>query len=256
MPSASVTDVVATIVFWGAMLPIAGFTFDGIGYGIVMASRPYTQHLPPAVQEFLDNGGWWLVLSALVVAVGFWLRSLWRRLRRAISHKSRHYRKRPAHDKDSPLVIDLDLVGDAFTDPGPQKITERGQPGRLWLVVLAPSPSYVGDLLPEMAESLLDWLLPGLGEILDADKPRKVIWPRHPSLDRFVQRFHQLVRIPEVKGRRSPWVLISGAAHLGRQTVFLGLAVFLYKTSYQREIQVAGEKWNEVLDVQKVIEEV
>ena len=276
MPSASVTDVVATIVFWGAMLPIAGFTFDGIGYGIVMASRPYTQHLPPAVQEFLDDGGWWLVLSALVVAVGFWLRSLWRRLRRAISHKSRHYRKRPAHDKDSPLVIDLDLVGDAFTDPGPQKITERGQPGRLrfvvlrgpqqitvrgqpgrlWLVVLAPSPSYVGDLLPEMAESLLDWLLPGLGEILDADKPRKVIWPRHPSLDRFVQRFHQLVRIPEVKGRRSPWVLISGAAHLGRQTVFLGLAVFLYKTSYQREIQVAGEKWNEVLDVQKVIEEV
>lgn len=223
---------------------------------IKTATAPYTQHLPPAVQEFLDDGGWWLLLLALVVAVGFWLRALWRRLRRAMSHKSRQRRKRHAQDKDSRLVIDLDLVGDAFTDPGPQQLTVRGQPGRLRLVILAPSPSYVGELLPEMAESLLDWLRPGLGEILDADKPRQVVWPRHPSLDRFVQRFHQLVQIPEVKGRRSPWVLISGAAHLGRQSVFLGLAVFLDKTSYRREIQVAREKWNEVLDVQKVAEEV
>jgi hypothetical protein len=223
---------------------------------IKTASAPYTSHLPPVVQDFLDDGGWWLVLLALAVAVVFWLRALWRRLRRAISHKSRHRHKQRSHDKDSPLVIDLDLVGDAFTDPGPQQITVRGQPGRLRLVILAPSPSYVGDLLPEMAENLLDWLQPGLGEILDADKPRQMVWPRHPSLDRFTQRFHQLVQIPEVKGRRSPWVLISGAAHLGRQSVFLGLCVFLDKTSYQREIQVSREKWNEVLGVQKVTEEV
>ena len=168
----------------------------------------------------------------------------------------RRRRRRRSDDKKSPLVIDLDLVGDAFTDPGPNQITVRGQPGRLRLVILAPSPSYVGDLLPEMSESLLDWLHPGLGEILDSDKPRQVVWPRHPSLDRFTERFRQLVRIPESKGRRSPWVLISGSARLGRQTVFLGLAVFLDKTTYQREIQVSREKWNEVLDVQKVTEEV
>src|SRR5579883_748243 len=218
---------------------------------IKTASAPYTQHLPPAVQDFLDEGGWWLVLLALVVAAGFWLRALWKRLRRAISGKSRR-RKRRAHDKESPLVIDLDLVGDAFTDPGPQQITVRGQPGRLRLVILAPSPSYVGDMLPEMSESLLEWLHEGLGEILDSDKPRQVVWPRHPSLDRFVERFRQLVQIPEVKGRRSPWVLISGSARLGRQTVFVGLAVFLDKTGYQREIKVAREKWDEVLGVEKV----
>jgi hypothetical protein len=222
---------------------------------IKTASAPYTQHLPPAVQEFLDDGGWWLVLLALVVAVGFWLRAFWRRLRRAMSGK-RHRRRRRSGDKESPLVIDLDLVGDAFTDPGPNQLTVRGRPGRLRLVILAPSPSYVGELLPEMSESLLDWLHPGLGEILDSDKPRQVVWPRHPSLDRFTERFRQLVRIPESKGRRSPWVLISGAARLGRQTVFLGLAVFLDKTDYKREIQVSREKWNEVLDLQKVTEEV
>jgi hypothetical protein len=220
------------------------------------ASAPYTQHLPPAVQDFLDDGGWWLVLLALLVAVGFWLRAFWRRLRRAMSGKSRHRRKRRSGDKDSPLVIDLDLVGDAFTDPGPQQITVRGQPGRLRLVILAPSPSYVGDMLPEMSESLLEWLHAGLGEILDSDKPRQVAWPRHPSLDRFSERFRQLVQIPEAKGRRTPWVLISGSARLGRQTVFVGLAVFLDKTGYQREIQVSREKWNEVLDVQKVAQEV
>jgi hypothetical protein len=50
--------------------------------------------------------------------------------------------------------------------------------------------------------------------------------------------------------------LISGSAHLGRQIVFVGLAVFLDKTDYKREIQVTREKWNEVLGLQKVTEPV
>jgi hypothetical protein len=219
------------------------------------AAAPYTQHLPPAVQEFLDDGGWWLVLLALIVVAGLWLRAMWRRVRRILFPR-RHRGRRRSHDKESPLVIDLDLVGDAFTDAGPQQITVRGQPGRLRLVVLAPSPSYVGELLPEMADSLLDWLHPGLAEILESDKPRQVVWPRHPSLDRFVQIFHKLVQIPEAKGRRSPWILISGSAHLGRQIVFVGLAVFLDKTDYKREIQVVREKWEEVIGLQKVTEPV
>lgn len=222
---------------------------------IKTATAPYTKHLPGAVQEFLDDGGWWLVFLALVVVVGFWLRALWRRLRRAMSHK-RHRHRHHVRDGGSPLAIDLDLVGDAFTDPGPQQITVRGHPGRLRLVILAPSPSYVGELLPEMAENLLDWLQPGLGEIIESDKPRQLVWPRHPSLDRFAQIFHKLVRIPESPGRPSPWMLISGAAHLGRQSVFLGLAVYLDKTGYQREIQVSREKWSEVLGVQQVTQTV
>ncbi len=217
------------------------------------AAAPYTQHLPPVVQEFLEDGGWWLVILALFVVALLWLRALWRRVRRVLFPRRRGRRR---GRKDSPLTIDLDLVSDAFTDPGPNQITVRGQTGRLRLVILAPSPSYVGDLEPEMAESLLDWLHPGLAEILASDKPRQVVWPRHPSLDRFVQMFHKLVLIPEPKGRRSPWILISGSARLGRQTIFVGLAVFLDKTDYKREIQVAREKWDEVIGLQKVTEPV
>jgi hypothetical protein len=224
---------------------------------IETACAPYTKYLPEPVQEFLEDGGWWLVFAALAVAVLFWLRALYRRGKRALFHKHRHHRKaRRAHGSENPLVIDLDLVGDAFSDPGPHQIAVRGQPGRLRLVVLAPSSGYAGDLLPEMAESLLDWIQPGLGEIVASDSPRVVVWPRHPSVGRFTEVFHKLVQAPEVKGRRSPWVLLSGAAHLGRQTVFLGLAVFLDKTTYQREIEVAREKWGEVLSVQKVVEPV
>ncbi|MHB1426442.1 MAG: hypothetical protein ACYC3I_25045 [Gemmataceae bacterium] len=217
------------------------------------AAAPYTKHLPPSMQEFLDKGGWWIVLAALAVASLLWLRTMWRRLRRALFHKRRALRKQ-AKDKKSALVIDLDLVGDAFTDPGPQQITVRGEPGRLRVVVLAPSPNYVGELMPEMAESLLDWLLPGLGETIEFDKPRLLAWPRHPSLGRFVERFRELVQIPEVKGRRSPWILIPGSARMGRQTVFVGLVIFLDKTSYLRELQIEREKWNEVLGLQKVTE--
>jgi hypothetical protein len=218
------------------------------------ACAPYTKYLPAAAQEFLDDGGWWLVLIALVVAAACWLRSLGRRVKRIV-FPSRH-RKRRGRGKGSPLAIDLDLIGDAFTDPGPQQITVRSQPGRLRLVVLAPSPSYIGDLEPEMADSLLDWIHPGLGDILEFDKPRRVVWPRFPSLNHFVQMFHRLVQIPEAKGRRSPWMLISGSTRLGRQTIFLGLAVFLDKTSYQRTVQVVKEKWNEVLGMQEVREPV
>ncbi len=101
------------------------------------AAAPYTQHLPLAVQEFLDDGGWWVVLLALVVVAGFWLRALWRRVRRILFPRRRRSRRR-SPDKESPLAIDLDLVADAFTDPGPHQITVRGQSGRLRLVVLAP----------------------------------------------------------------------------------------------------------------------
>ncbi|HEY7428349.1 MAG TPA: hypothetical protein VH682_29220 [Gemmataceae bacterium] len=222
---------------------------------IETACQPYTKYLPPVVQEFLEDGGWWLVLGALAVGAGFWLRALVRRLKRALSRKGRRGSKaRRARHAERALAIDLDLIADAFTDPGAQQITVRGQPGRLRLVVLAPSSSYVGDLLPEMAESLLDWLQPGLGEILTYDSPRVVVWPRHPSLGRFTEMFHKLVEVPEVKGRRSPWMLLSGATRLGRQTLFLGLAVYLDKTTYQRTIEIAKEKWNDVLGVQKVTE--
>ncbi len=219
--------------------------------------RPYTKYLPEPVQEFLEDGGWWLVFAVLAVAVLFWLRALYRRGKRALSHKHRHHRKaRRAHASENPLVIDLDLVSDAFSDPGAHQVAVRGQPGRLRLVILAPSSGYAGELLPEMAESLLDWIQPGLGEIVASDCPRVVFWPRHASVGQFAEMFHKLVQAPEVKGRRSPWVLLSGAAHLGRQTVFLGLGVFLDKTTYQREIEVAREKWGEVLSVQKVVEPV
>jgi hypothetical protein len=222
---------------------------------IKTACQPYTKYLPPAVQEFLEDGGWWLVLAALAVGAGFWLRALARRLKRALSRKGRRGSKaHRARVAERALAIDLDLVADAFTDPGPQQITVRGHPARLRLVVLAPSSSYVGDLLPEMAESLLDWLQPGLGEILTYDSPRVVVWPRHPSLARFGEMFHKLVEVPEVKGRRSPWMLLSGATRLGRQTLFLGLAVYLDKTTYQRSLEIDKEKWGDVLGVQKVTE--
>ena len=60
---------------------------------IETACAPYTKYLPEPVQEFLEDGGWWLVFAALAVAVLFWLRALYRRGKRALFHKHRHHRK-------------------------------------------------------------------------------------------------------------------------------------------------------------------
>jgi hypothetical protein len=209
------------------------------------ATQPYTHYLPTVVQEFLDDGGWWLVLLGLAIVALLWVRSLIRRLRRA--SKSRKKRVRAKH---SALREELRFVSDAMTEVGPRQVVVRHRPGRLRLVIVAPSVSYIGDLLPEMADNLLDYVQPGLAEVVDHDQPRVRVWPRHPSEQSFLHNFFKYVEVPEAAGRRSHWVLVGGTLRLGRQRLYLGLAMFADVAGDLREVRVQGENWESVLQVQ------
>lgn len=215
------------------------------------ATQPYTQYLPEGVQEFLDDGGWWLVMLALAVVFFLWGRRLLRRVRRALSR-----RRKQRKETIKKMRIELEQVGDAFTDPGAQQIRVGNFTGRLRLVVLAPSASFVGELLPEMAENLLDYLLPGLGGIVESDQPKISVWQRQASEAQFASLFKALVRVPESPGRPSPWMLVSGSLRMGRQTLFVGLAVFMDRLMHRREIQVEKANWESVIGLEKAMQTV
>ncbi len=216
------------------------------------ASRPYTMHLPVIVQVFLDDGGWWLVILALAVVAWFWARGLYRRVKRILFSK----KKRRKKVKDSPMRVLLREVGDALTEEGPVQATVREMPVRLRVVVVAPGVTYLGELLPEMAESLLDYVKPGLADVLESDVPRVVVWPRQPSEDRFQQLFFGNMEVPEPRGRRSHWVLLAGTIRLGRQKVHLGLAAYAEQASLLREVRIDKENWEPVLGLQPTEERV
>ncbi|MFO0879834.1 MAG: hypothetical protein U0840_21010 [Gemmataceae bacterium] len=209
------------------------------------AAAPYTQHLPPVVQEFLDDGGWPWVLLGLGGVGLLSVYSTWSRFRAALQRKKRRKKKLLTATE-----IDLEDISHAFNDPGKNQVAVRGFPGRLRLVVMAPASSYVGDLLPEMSESLLDWIRPGLGEIYENDCPRVVVWPRISSEGRFTALVSGGILIPEERGRKTPWIVMSGTTHLGRQRIYLALAVFLDRPGYIREIQVSREGWSELVTIQ------
>lgn len=215
------------------------------------ATQPFTQYLPLGVQEFLDDGGWWLVLTALAVLFLLWGRRMVRRIRRVL--KRRRKQKKETIKK---MRIELEEVGDAFTEAGPRQIRVGNFTGRLRVVVLAPSASFVGELLPEMAENLLDYLLPGLGEIIESDQPKVTVWQRQSSESQFAGLFKTLVQAPETSGRPSPWVLVSGSLRMGRQTLFVGLAVFMDRIQHRREIQVEKADWESVIGLEKSTEQV
>jgi hypothetical protein len=226
---------------------IAGITatLDPYLEPVKEATRPYTRYLPAAVQEFLDDGGWWLVLLALVVVALLWVRSVVRRLRRA--HAARKKRRKKARGL---LREELRMVGDALTEVGPNQAVVRDRPVRIRLVVMAPAVSYIGDLLPDMAANLLDYVRPGLGEVVDNDVPRVRVWPRQASEAAFFETFFRSVVIPEARDRRTHWVLVAGTLKLGRQKLFLGLGTYADTASNMREVRVQKEDWDPVLRVQ------
>ncbi len=211
--------------------------------------RPYVAYLPPVVQEFLDDGGWGLVLVVLSVVAAIWGWRLIRRVRRALFRSKRRRGKKlqPIHA----LREELRFIDDAATDPGEMQAVVRNRPVRLRLVVMAPAVSYVGELLPEMAENLLDFVRPGLGDVVLADVPRVKVWPRPPGEGTFVNLFFRMVQPPEARTRRSHWVLLAGTIRLGRQKVHLGLAVYADIASHLREIRVEKENWESVLELRK-----
>jgi hypothetical protein len=209
---------------------------------------PVTERLPEPVQNFLEKGGWWGILGVLGFIALLWLRSLLRRLRRP-SVPKRTKNKGRSKSGGVKLTVNLSKVGQPETDAGPRRLTVKGVPARLRLVILSPGSKFSQGLSEEMVDRVLDWIKPGLAQVTAPDEPRARLWPPSYSREGFTATIRDNVVIPEPKGERSNWVVVSGRVTMGLTTINVGLILFADEPNTLRNISIKGEQWLGALGV-------
>ncbi len=214
---------------------------------------PVTKHLPEPVMAFLDGGGWWGVLGVGAILALLWLRWLVRKLGGAVS-RPRKKKKRRTKTVAIKLKESLRQVGEAYTEEGPKRLTVRGLPARLRLVVLSSGTRKTGGLSEEMVDRVLDWIKPGLAEATASDYPRVRLWPPFYSFDGFATALAANITIPEPKGEKSHWVVVAGQVKMGLAVIHVGLALYADDPNTLRNLKVPGEQWLSVLGVKETRE--
>jgi len=210
--------------------------------------EPLTNSLPPPVRDFLDNGGWWVVLGvlALIALLVIWgiADRLFRRLFR---------RRAPWGEWNKELNEDLAGYPPPIRPAGNQRLTVYHLPVRLRLVVLAPAGTETQINL-ENVNQLLDQVVPGLGGIAANDQPRVRAWPPQLSQQGFAIAFQRHTRRPEPQGTPSHWLLVAGRAQIGRQTVLLGLALWLDQPATLNHVVLEPHQWLDVVRIKSTSE--
>ena len=204
---------------------------------------PLTDSLPPEVRNFLDAGGWWIVLGivALVLLLVLWavvdrcVRALFRRRPPSLEESDRKFYENLAA---YPPPADMDV----------RRLALYHLPVRLRLVVMAAigtDPS----LDEETALPLLDRVVPGLGAIAAQEQARIRMWPSQVSQQGFTLAFHRRTRRPEADGELSHWILAAGRAQTGRQAVLLGLALWTDEPTTIGRLSIDTYQWLDVLRI-------
>ncbi len=224
--------------------------FDPYLESVRESSAPVTQQLPPPVQHFLDAGGWWLVVGGLALLSGMWLGALRERYELRLNALPERQVKRSRTDVGD-VREDLETLPPFPGAPGPQRLTVKGLPARVRLIVLAPAGRDLADLAPELADTLLDWIRPGLSALVEHDAPQVRVWGRQYSPEGFARSFHNNLRCPDPEGARSRWVLVDGTVVVGRQRVHLGLALYCDQPNTIRHVTLSDGQWLDVLGVRE-----
>ena len=209
---------------------------------------PVTDALPPGVRNFLDSGGWLLVLgmAALIVLLLVWgiLDRVLRRLFR---------RKLTPGDWAKELDEELASYPPLVRPAESKRMTIYHLPVRLRLVVVAPAGSET-RVDVENVNALLDQLVPGLGTIAANDLPRVRAWPPQLSQQGFAISFQRHTRRPEPEGAPSHWLLVAGRAQVGRQTILLGLALWLDQPTALNPVVLEPHQWLDVVRIKSASE--
>jgi hypothetical protein len=196
--------------------------------------------LPQAGRDFLDGGGWFLVLVVVavlvLVVVGLVLRSVAKLF------------ARKAPPREESLHENLAEYPAAPGQPGPRRLLVEGSPARVRLVVIAPMGKQA-TVTAEQAAGLLEHVVRGLGNVCEHDKPRVRVWPPQLSVEGFGHQFHRHTAKPEREGQPSRWALAAGKARVGQSYILLGLALQTDEEQTLAPMVLKPEQWNQVLRI-------
>src|SRR5262249_13971130 len=197
--------------------------------------------LPQAGRDFLDAGGWYLVLALagvlVLIVVGLVLRSI-----------IRMFARKPPPAPEADLREDLAEYPPAPGKPGPRRLEVNGIPARVRLVVLAPVGKQAG-VSAGQAEQLLEYVVRGLGGVCQHDKPRVRVWPSQLSVEGFGNQFHRFTAKPEGEGHPSRWALVAGKARVGQSYILVGLALHTDEEQTLPPLMLEPQQWNDVLRI-------
>jgi len=215
--------------------------------------KPLTDHLPEPVNNFLKNGGWWLVLGFLVLIFISWTRAMYFKIKRAFRKGNPEKKKRLISSEKwvaGDLVEDLASMTAPINRPGNSRITIKGLPARIYLIIMAKAGGSGPNLNENQFKTILDYILPGLGSVGVRDYPRVRIWEPQYSPEGFNTMFSQNIRIPDPKDTKSKWILVSGAVKMGQDKVYLGFAFSADEANLVRSVLIQKDQWLDVLRIE------
>lgn len=201
---------------------------------------PLTDHLPQPVRDFLDSGGWWVVLGVAALLAFALLMLLIRWVERRFRRKDDH------GDEDRALQLDLSGCPLPVTPLGDPYLACYHLPVRLRLVVVA-SPGRNDKVDALAVEKLLDRIIPGLGLVARHDRPFIRVWPPQLSQHGFGATFHRCTIKPEPESEASRWVMIAGKVQAGKDPYLLGLGLWADEPNTVGRLTVELHQWLDVL---------
>ncbi|MCI0681597.1 MAG: hypothetical protein L0Y71_05805 [Gemmataceae bacterium] len=196
--------------------------------------------LPEDVGAWLEGWGWYVVLGVAAVILLLVLLGLFSFLRRLFARKPRI----PTQNLEERFAEYPPLKPSS----GDRRLTIEGVPVRLRLVVVAAAGTESG-FDDQQIDKLLDRVLPGLGGIFNADKPRVRIWPMQLSHEGFARHLHRSTIIPEGERQLSKWAVVAGRARLDDCHVMLGLGLEAIKPTTIGRKTIDSHEWDVLLRV-------
>jgi hypothetical protein len=116
-------------------------------------------------------------------------------------------------------------------------------------LVVAPAGK-ADEIDEDNLDKTLEKILPGLGHIYNADKPRVRIWPVQLSYEGFTKHMHRNTIAPEAEGELSPWIVVAGRAKFGgKQQLMLGMALQAIKPTTVGRLTIDAHEWPTTLRV-------